>query len=142
MMNRMLDWETKLADFIHANLRTPFAWGKFDCCLFACDAVQAVTGTDLARDFRGKYDSLASAYAMAKEYSGGAIAELAEKKAAEYELAEVPLAFASRGDVVLVSTVLGDALGIIGMDGIDALCSASHGLVKVSRSAWKKAWRI
>jgi hypothetical protein len=142
ILTRVPDWETKLAQYVHANLRTPFAWGEFDCCLFACNCVQAVTGTDLAADFRGRYATLADAYRLIKDYAGGGVAELADKKALEYQLPEVPLNFASPGDVVLVNQITGDALGIVDTGGVDVLASGVSAIVRVPRSGWKKAWRI
>ena len=54
-MARLDDWQTLLAD----ELSKPrsFSWGKNDCCLFAGDIVQTITGIDPAATFRGKYDT-------------------------------------------------------------------------------------
>lgn len=51
----MINWQTHLANFIAKNKRRPFEWGEFDCCLFAADAYQIITGQDYAKDFRGRY---------------------------------------------------------------------------------------
>lgn len=145
-MNRIADWHTHLADFIHSRLRTPFAWGSQDCALFACDAVQVITGTDLAADFRGKYADARAALVAIREYAGGGIDLLAEKKAAQFGLKEVPINFASRGDIVLIQQD-GDpesrlALGIVGMNGRHALCAGDEGLKHITREQWVKAWKI
>ena len=142
MLTRTPDWPEKLADYIHKNLRTPFKWGSFDCCLFACGAVLAITGTDLAADFRGQYNDLKSAYAAVKNYAGGGIAELVDKNTKEHGMVEVPVAFASRGDIVLVTQAGGDTIGIVGMDGIDAMCVGELALTRVPRKQWIKVWKV
>ena len=45
---RLPDWQPRLQALIQARLAAPFAWGEHDCCLFVCDAVQAITGQDLS----------------------------------------------------------------------------------------------
>lgn len=55
------NWPTLLAKFIADNKKRPFEWGAFDCCLFAADAVQIITGKDYAESFRGRYKSKSGA---------------------------------------------------------------------------------
>ena len=38
-----------------------FVWGKCDCCLWAADVVEALTGVDYAAEFRGKYKTITGA---------------------------------------------------------------------------------
>lgn len=52
---RLRDAEQRLLDAVHAHMRRPFAWGVADCCTWAFDAVQAVTGVDPIADVRGTY---------------------------------------------------------------------------------------
>jgi len=52
-MTRKPDWALWLDALVTARLFEPFSWGSNDCALFAADAVQAVTGTDLAQAIRG-----------------------------------------------------------------------------------------
>lgn len=52
---RRLNWHQHLAQTLQAAMTRPFSWGEHDCCLFAADCVQAVTGVDVAADFRGTY---------------------------------------------------------------------------------------
>ena len=145
-MKRIPDWETRFADFIHSRLRTPFRWGGQDCALFACDGVEAITGDDLAAEWRGNYSDAKSALAAMKNYAGGGIEELAEKKATEHGLAEVHLNLAGRGDLVLIRQDAEEenrlALGIISLDGRRAACAGGDGVHFVDREAWVKAWKI
>lgn len=52
---RLRDAEQRLLDAVHDHARRPFAWGTADCCTWAFDAVQAVTGVDAIADLRGTY---------------------------------------------------------------------------------------
>lgn len=129
-----------LAEEIRKSLSKPFVWGEHDCCLFACDVVKALTGEDMAHDFRGKYTNKLEAVRVIKEFAGGGLAELAAKRAAESGLKEAPIPFAGRGDVVLVDNNGHDALGIV-MDG-RAVCAGPDGLVFLPRKLWKTAWKV
>lgn len=54
---RLHDWMPRLSALMSARLGAPFAWGVHDCCLFAADAVQAITGHDPMADLRGRYST-------------------------------------------------------------------------------------
>ncbi len=47
-----------------------FLWGIRDCCLWAADAVHAVTNRDLASDVRGSYWSARQAARVVRERGG------------------------------------------------------------------------
>ena len=143
-MKRLANSYTLLARYIHANRNTPFAWGTHDCALFTANCVQTMTGTDMATEFRGKYSDAASAATIIKAYAGGGLAELMAKKATEFGLKEIPIPFASRGDLVLLLQAAGgdEALGIVGMDAREAISTGEKGLHRVQKSAWIKVWRI
>lgn len=53
LAERRDDWRARLSAFIADRRDDPFAWGSRDCCLFAADAVEAMTGADFAVRFRG-----------------------------------------------------------------------------------------
>lgn len=72
-MKKLEAWPVLLTNYIKAVRRKPFAWGTFDCCMFAADGVEAMTGEDFAADFRGKYHDAPSAYAALARYAGGGI---------------------------------------------------------------------
>src|SRR5690349_271236 len=101
-VTRLPDWEERLTEIIRARHRAPFAWGQFDCALFACDAVLAMTGVDLAEPFRGRYaDALGALRAIRKFTSGGNLGDVARIQAAAFTIPEVDPPFAMLGDVVL-----------------------------------------
>lgn len=143
-MKRYHDWETRLLSFLLSRRHTPFAWGGHDCSLFACDAVLAMTGVDIAADFRGRYTTKAGAYKVVKAFVPSAkLEDLAEARGQEagMQCLVMPLA-AKRGDIVLVETPTERALGIIGLDGRFAYCVAEVGYVKYPAQYWKYAWRV
>ena len=104
-MKRYIDWQVRFLRFTELLKAVPFEWGKYDCCLFAGNAVLSMTGTDHAKDFRGKYNSEEGAQELLEE-KGGLVAYL------DSVLTPKEINFAQRGDVVMVTTDLGDTLGI------------------------------
>jgi hypothetical protein len=136
-MKRISSWHRALEEQLRQGQTREFAWGSFDCALFACDCVWAQTGEDPAVDFRGKYSAQDSAEAF------GSISAIAEKIAAQFGLPEIAPGHAGRGDVVLIDnrTAQG-ALAVIDFTGSYAVCPGSQGLIRVRRHRWLRAWRI
>lgn len=52
-MTRAPDWRARLAALVEQRRAAPFVWGAHDCCLWASDAVLAMTGLDVAAPLRG-----------------------------------------------------------------------------------------
>jgi hypothetical protein len=97
-------WATRAYHtFLVERARQPFAWGTNDCATFAADGILALTGVDIAADFRGKYTDEPSALSAIRAIAGGAtIADAAAWCAAKFGLPEwkYPL-LAQRGDLVV-----------------------------------------
>ena len=72
---RNKNWPEKLVTYLQENLDTPFKWGTFDCCLFAANAVHAMTGKDFAEPFRGKYTTEKGAAKALIKYGHGDITQ-------------------------------------------------------------------
>lgn len=53
-----------LDEYLAAAARTPFVWGRQDCCTFVADWVLARLGFDPMADWRGRYCSAASAFSL------------------------------------------------------------------------------
>jgi hypothetical protein len=135
-LKRFDDWPERLDKFFRANARTPFSWGVFDCCLFAADAIQAMTGTDLAAAYRGKYSSEEEAMALA-----GSIQGVCESVTTEFNLVEVRPSFSQRGDLVVFQQAQNQLVGLIALNSLIIYPSAT-GLSFSPRSAQLRAWRV
>lgn len=90
------DWHNRLIAVMKAAEKRPFLWGQHDCCLFAADCAEAMTGESFASGWRGTYDSETGAK-KALLRGGGSL----EKVIAKY-LDEVPVKLAQRGDIAIV----------------------------------------
>lgn len=118
MLVRFPDWQERLTDFLHDRREMPFAWGSNDCALFACDAVLAMTGTDLAEWFRlHPYGTALDGARRIREFTnGGTLADVASIMAGCFGIAEIKPSFAMLGDVVISEGPAGPMLGIHGGD--------------------------
>jgi hypothetical protein len=140
MLKRLTNWPEAFAAALESARARPFQWGENDCCLFACDVVLAITGTDLARPFRG-YKNRKEALTVIAGFGG--IGALAENVAAMHGIPEIPPLQARRGDVCLFDNGNGETLGICRGDlvlapGKDGLIG--HPLTTVLETL--RAWEI
>ena len=101
------DWHNRLIAVIRAAEKRPFLWGEHDCCLFAADCAEAMTGANFADGWRGTYDSETGAK-KALLRGGGSL----EKVLAKY-LDEVPVKMAQRGDIAVVENAGTRCAGVI-----------------------------
>lgn len=122
----------------------PFAWGSNDCARFVCDAIQAMTGEDVFAEFRDKYTTKVGAARAIKSVCGGSTFEDAivyvTKKFAMQEIPHVN--FAQRGDVVLFDGEEGPALGIVYLNGKDAIFVSPAGLKRIPVARCRRAWVV
>ncbi len=144
-LKRSTNWATEeLQTFLETRAAVPFAWGTNDCALFAADAIQSMTGQDIATDFRGKYRDEASAFVLVKSVTGGsAVADAAAwcAKSAGLEEYEHPR-LAQRGDLVVMA--IGDLLiaGIVHLNGRQLVSVSEVGLVLLPITAVRRAWKV
>nr|WP_227459659.1 hypothetical protein [Cupriavidus pauculus] len=123
-----------MAEFIEARRERAFSWGASDCCLFVCDAVEAITGSDPAARWRGLYSTEKGARRLLRDNDGvSGLAALAFG-------APVVAALAGRGDVVLIDTPAGEALALC-VGGLIA-AQAEEGIEFYPIGAAKAAWKI
>jgi hypothetical protein len=118
---------------LRTRIAAPFEWGVNDCCLFAADAVQAITGEDLAADLRGAYGSALEAARVLRDVGG---IEAAAARAGD-EIA--PLA-ATWGDVGLIRLDDRELLAVC--TGANWVAPAAGGLAARSLPEAVKAWRV
>lgn len=145
-LQRTPHWARReLHAFLLARADEPFAWGKNDCCLFPADAILAMTGVDLAKDFRDKYSDAAGAMRLIAGVTGGkSVGDAAAWCAAQQGLVELEHPrCAQRGDLVTMLNGDGDEMaGIVGLSGRHLVTVGQPGLVTFSIEKVKRAWRV
>lgn len=139
MLHRHENWPSRLAAAIEARMATPFAWGRHDCCMAAVALIEAMTGADLGRSYRG-YRSERGARARLGRHGG--VAAIAQAMAAEHAIAAIDPAHAQRGDVVLIHDNGADHLGVVDSSGRTALVVSKIGWRGFPISAAHQAWRV
>jgi len=144
-IQRSSTWLTKELDaFLRENANAKFVWGTLDCSLFAANAIQAMTGVDIADDFRGKYADEASAFALIKTVTGGTtVADAAAHCASKHGLTEwkYPLQ-AQRGDLVVVQNGTNLIAGVVDLSGKYVASIGETGILRVSIRNIKRAWQV
>jgi hypothetical protein len=132
---RRTDWPERLDAYLVERFASRFQWGSVDCCLFAADALLAMTDTDIAAWFRGRYGNAASAYRALRQFAGHGVEATFAKLAHEHGWHDVEIVLAQRGDVALfrsimiedapfdcgVGIVIGDKMVALGEDGMIAM---------------------
>ena len=138
-IRRYSDWPRRLEMFIEYRKTIPFRWGKNDCCLFAADAIESMTGVDLAREFRGTYKTeLGAMRHLLKE---GSVFGIACRIARNAGIKPCAGAMAGRGDVVYVKGEQ-HALGVVGLSGDSIWILTVDGLGQVPLSRAVCGWHI
>jgi len=94
--NRVQAWAVELARVIEKHGGLPFQYGVSDCGVLAADAVQAVLGEDILRDYRG-YKTKAGAGRILRKAGCENIAELFARHFKEGDKSA-----AMRGDIGVV----------------------------------------
>ena len=72
-LTRLPGWQGALDRFLTAHRETRFQYGVWDCCLFACDAIEVMTGVDVAAQFRGRYHSRTTSANFGRSRSSGSL---------------------------------------------------------------------
>ena len=106
---RVADWPSVLAAFLKQKQSAEFNWGTNDCCLFAADAIQAITGIDNAPEFRGKYTTALGSVRALKRYGAGDIKSTFTAKFGEPK----GRLSAMRGDIALVNVNGEHIVGVV-----------------------------
>ena len=134
-LRRVRDWRRRLSDVIEERRRVPFT-EENNCALFMADCVAAITGVDLAADYRGKFKSLAEAIILLRKAGYADLCEFLTQ-----HLDEIPPALARAGDVMAFPTEqTGWAGGIVNGERVTVMSEA--GLGTVSRDLAARAFRI
>lgn len=139
-LRRIDGWDVKLATLLQDYQARPFAWGSHDCCLLACDAVDTITGVDLAADFRGRYTSKIGAIQTLRALGYESIWHLCNAKAKVHQIGRIEANRAQRGDLGYCKSN-GGSLCVWGGGGWHTMFPKSgFGVVAPDRIV--QAWRI
>ncbi|MBH0112704.1 hypothetical protein I5E68_07035 [Novosphingobium sp. YJ-S2-02] len=135
-MNRLPDWEQRLSAYLAPLLNgVTYRYGTMDCALFSAGAVLAMTGVDLAADFRGRYTTATGSTRALKRYGAGDL-----RATIDTMLPERPVAYARRGDLVMDECAVGVCIG--GAALFVGEHNGSDGIYRVDRSEWTCAWSV
>lgn len=97
---RRFDWEHRLVEFLMDCRKEKICldWEFINCTSWVCDAIEVMTGVDLYAEFRGDstIKSPASAMRAIKNAGFGTLTDVVASR-----LNPKPLAFATKGDVIL-----------------------------------------
>lgn len=134
-LRRVRDWRARLSDLIEDRRRIPYS-EENNCGLFLADCIQAMTGVDLAAEFRGKFRSVAEAIILLRK---AGYPDLCVFAAAHLD--EIPPAMARAGDIMAFpSEQSGWAGGVVNGERVTVMGEA--GLGTVSRIDAARAFRI
>lgn len=132
-MERRIDWQRRLNDYLVKVSGRPFRYGRWDCCIYISGAVKAMTDVDPMAEFRGRYTSRETALAALRELGSGTLYNTMRTKFGN----PVPAVMAKRGDIAYHE----GNLGII--NGRCALLLTDGGFLMVSiRAPGMKAFRV
>lgn len=126
-LTRLYDWRSRYSDFLDVTRRIPFNWGTDDCAVgFAFGAVTALTGHDMAQEFRGKYDSEETAVAVMAGKGARNLGDFMALYLPEYDH---PV-HARIGDIGVVpdDSPLGGSLCLFDATGVVVKTSEGHGM--------------
>lgn len=117
----------------HLETIGPFEWGTNDCCMFAVGCVEAITGVDYGKPYRGYKTKIGAARRLS---DGGGVEGIATECLGK---PKEPVN-AKRGDVVMFDCGDGNALGVC--LGVKIAAVSESGLMFVSMSKAIKAWSV
>ncbi len=127
-LQRLPDWRVRLTDYLNRVARLRFRPGRHDCALFAAGAVQAMTGIDPARGWRG-YRTLNEGRLKLERLGYGDHIALAEAW-----LPEVPPSFGREGDIAVLDGDIDQSLGVVQGARIYVLRPGGLGLVSLTEA--------
>lgn len=142
-MQRRSDWQEALDEFLRAHQNRRFEYGKWDCCLFVCNAIVSMTGVDLAGSYRGKYSTRTGAlHAIGEQLGTASVQAVAENAAVAHKMPEVPVLRAHRGDMVLIARGRDYSLGLVALNGRETIVASKRGLWRLPLSRAVRAWQV
>ena len=136
-IERRGDWYSCLSRYIDATFRKPFAYGAFDCTLFAAGAVEAMTGVSLHAEFVGRYQTRTGGLRHLKALGFDDHVEYVASL-----FSEVHPSMAQIGDIAVIETDTGHGLGIVQGSRIYVTQPGALGLGLVDLLQASRAFRV
>lgn len=130
-LKRIRNWRQALSEIIEARRRVPFS-DENNCAMFLADCVLAMTGVDLAADYRGKFSTVEEGMVLMRRDGFTDMGAFLAKT-----LEERHPAFAAVGDITLIDEWTG---GVIVGDRITVMMP--EGLGTLPRDFGKRAFRV
>lgn len=132
---RRQDWRTRFAELVVARRDLPTVWGERDCCLFAADAVKAMTDVDFAESLRGYRTAKGAARALRRAGFASVI---------DYVDARLPRATRARdGDLLGLPCQRASGLDMLFIaDGGSVWGQDEPGLIRVAPPPGAVVWRV
>lgn len=137
-MKRVADWRIRFDAEIDNIRRIPFAWGKHDCAVsLGARMVKAITGEDIAAEYRGRYKTAAGALKLLRKHGFDDLESLVASL-----FPEIPVSFARIGDVVVIPSddEFGCSIGVVNGERIFVLREDGLGTVDLLRA--KRAFKV
>ena len=134
-MTRYHDWEARLNDYLAAMRGQPFIYGALDCALFACGAVEAMTGVDPAAQYRGIYSTEKGAAKVLRKLGKGTL-----EATFDDAFSTCPAGFVQRGDLVWSGERVGVSIGHAAL--FIGELNGKPDLIPEPRATWVKGWRV
>ena len=128
-------WKADLRSYLAAQADAPFAYGSADCGAFAGGAIEAMTGENPHAKVAGKYKTMAGALRALKR--------LGHEDHIAYAasvLNEIDPLYAQFGDVAVVDSPEGPALGVVVGSHIEIRTPEGRGVVPLTDAV--RAFRV
>ncbi len=141
-MQKVENWTSKLDTYLTSTMDLPFKVGHHCCCIAVAHCLKEITGENVVRGIFKGVKNQKKADKILDEY--GDVYGVAEHIATLYDIKEIPISYATGGDVVVLSIPEDRiALGIIGLNGRHIYTAARPcGWATFPLSHAKKAYRI
>lgn len=134
-MQKLDDWRPRLRAFLAAQAEAPFAYGSADCGAFAGGAIEAMTGENPHAKVAGKYKTMAGALRALKRLGHDDHIAYAASL-----LTEIDPLYAAFGDIAVVNSPDGPALGVVTGPHIEVRTPGGRGVVPLTDAV--RAFRI
>jgi hypothetical protein len=136
-MSRIDHWRKALDAYVDAHRHKPFAWGTNDCWTFAGGLVEAITGDNVTKGYRGKHRTARGALGHMKRAGADTVADFVAQR-----LEEIHPINAQIGDLMAIPTddAFGHSVGIC--NGERVLVLTQNGVDSWDRMTATRAFRV